>query len=87
MSGTQRVIGHKVSLLDREGVLVWCNHCAEVRKIGTFKFQIPTPIYWGEIFPSSQDCHVCGCLIVKPEASWYEDMYPHPFQLSQLESL
>lgn len=72
------IVGYIVSFPSEHFQLVWCNVCASSQKSFEFDFLDPQPLHWETIFPLSQDCHLCGCLMVKPEEPWYQDMYHNP---------
>jgi hypothetical protein len=68
-------IGYLVFPSSGNGFVVWCKYCAERdSNVDVFNYPMIT-LYWSNIYPQSQDCHICGCLMVKPQNYWGEDKY------------
>jgi hypothetical protein len=72
-----RHIGFIVALREQDIYVVWCLTCDALDRSEQYKNLNPEVLSWERIYPSSQDCHLCGCLMVKPESSWYDDVYPN----------
>jgi hypothetical protein len=70
-------VGFIVALADKDIYVVWCEFCQHANKATEFAEHSPVELLFNQIYPASQDCHLCGCLMVKPEASWWDDAYPN----------
>ena len=70
-------VGFIVALAERDIYVVWCSHCEQSHRSVEFAQHNPVVLLFDQVYPASQDCHLCGCLMVKPEASWWDDAYPN----------